>query len=229
MRRTQTLDRAHFFKGGRARSRRASPASVAVVVRGEPTERPCIEAHGGIRSDSVMLTSPEGGPRPMNSIHQENSRAWDRVVRSSRSMQQLRVLCLALLALGIPVPGGLTIKACFCRGVSEVFHTHAGHGASKACCDAREDAAATGMDLRRSTETTFSNPSCDRDCRGCLELTTPEHEPSNAPPVQTSVCFLPPPVSFITWPASTRAESLPRLKERAHDPPGTRTNLPLRI
>jgi hypothetical protein len=140
-------------------------------------------------------------------------------------MQILKVLLLAIVTLGMQMPGGVTFELCACQGLSRILHDHARVDTPQACC---HEAPAAARSEERSDEHAWKRTS-ERECRGCFELHTPRRPVSDAPSHAKPLAYAPPPVQISQFAPRLQCASWSAPTERAHDPPWTRVNLPLRI
>jgi hypothetical protein len=136
-------------------------------------------------------------------------------------MPVLRLILLAVLALGTQVPG-LRLELCLCRGIGDLFHGHERKSEEPGCCAA--SAAADPED----GEATLAR-SCDGECSRCIEVTTHGHPPIGVRPSGTTQASAVP-IALVAFSSRPLVrERVRSVTDRAHDPPRARRNLPLRI
>lgn len=140
---------------------------------------------------------------------------------TSIGMYALRWLLLWLVALGLPIPGGVTVSLCFCRGDLDVLHAHE----STACCRAE----AKKKSCCGATETNAPAANDVRACDGCVVVSIPQRAPTTPVSVKSTVAHALPLIGVaITSPPVERNAPLPCAVDRIvpRKPP---LDVPLRI
>lgn len=142
-------------------------------------------------------------------------------------MNLLRHVLLLVVALGLQVPGGLTLELCLCRGLGELLHHHGGPGTSQGCCAGNRDDSGRADESGPDRCCHAAPQSTEDACCGCFKLTTPEqpHAISLLPSIDIARLDAPP----VGVPPLVHepCEVAIVMADRGREPPGARTSLPL--